>query len=327
MATPQPDPTDKRQPGLTPSYIQQVSLSFDNNLCPVTGVDMRAHILEVERPPSRRLVTEQALTPSIILPIHPFVQKELVETGVGKAVIGSVFTPFKRDSFCHRTTSVSSISYDPIHASDFSKPSSSPPVLDHDQISSSPSSHSLEALIRLTGNCTQKNTPPLTPRAMSSERNQFDDENSESPPTTSDPSPKDEKDNVSATVDEITEGLDDAFPSHGSSPSKSSSAPTVGSLKGKLNVKISEARGLHPSYAPYVICVFEWNEFVSNGPQNEEDAALERRRIRRELEPEGGRGPMAIPMKSPNSSSSLTELHEYKEKPVTDPHWNLEAAL
>ena len=127
-------------------------------------------------------------------------------------------------------------------------------------------------------------------------------------------------------MDGITEKLDQVSPPSQTEESATPEGPVVGSLKGKLIVKISEARGLRPAYAPYVICVFEWNEFVSSGPKNEEEAAMERRRIRKELEPEAGR-PMAIPMKSPNSSNSLAELNEHEEQPVTDPHWNLEAAL
>ena len=185
-----------------------------------------------------------------------------------------------------------------------------------------------------------KNTPPITPRAKSPSDNEQQHANDQSSsPQQQQHTSQDEKDNISATVEELSEKLDETFPAGSSDDGSGSStpqavqaaqaaaAPTVGSLKGKLHVKISEARGMRPAYDPYVICVFEWNEFVSSGPQDEEEAALERRRIRKELEPPDGSGPMAIPMKSANSSGSLTELREHKEKAVTDPHWNLEAAL
>ncbi|BDD60670.1 hypothetical protein MAP00_005775 [Monascus purpureus] len=178
-----------------------------------------------------------------------------------------------------------------------------------------------------------QNTPPLTPRAMSNEKTQADEQpDSGSPlPPSSDAAPEKQTDNVASIADDIAGRLDKAFPPQEPNVStqgaSSQGGPPVGPLKGKLIVRISEARGLRPSFDPYVVCVFEWNEFVSNGAQSEEETALERRRVKKELEPDAGR-PMAIPMKSRQSSSnSLHSLEHKSKKTVTDPHWNLEAAF
>lgn len=235
----------------------------------------------------------------------------------------------------HAAHPVSCISGDQVLASNFSNPSLPhyppnvtslfhAPLLDHEkQPALSPS---CENLARLTGNLSDasrpKNTPPLTPRAMSNENTQSDRQPAATSSQPSNPS-KQQTDGASKDADDISDRLDKAFPAEQSE----SSAPPVGSLKGKLIVRISEARGLRPAFDPYVICVFEWNEFVSNGSQSEEEA-MERRRVEKELEPDGGR-PMAIPMKSRQGScNSLHDgLNNQKRSTVTDPHWNLEAAL
>jgi protein-serine/threonine kinase len=75
--------------------------------------------------------------------------------------------------------------------------------------------------------------------------------------------------------------------------------------------------------------VFEWNEVISKSAQDEEEASIERREKEKEKsEREAGR-PMAIPMKSRQSSNnSAMEGHDFRGKsPVTDPHWNHEATL
>ncbi|OJJ36651.1 hypothetical protein ASPWEDRAFT_26109 [Aspergillus wentii DTO 134E9] len=282
-------------------------------------------------------------------------EADLCSSGPDKGMGSTIFTALKSylsspahpcsDSQARRHTSlpVSSISDDPVLASHFSNPSlphasdalcsSEAPLLEHEKPHVSMSS---ENLAKLTGNAPDgsrlKNTPPLTPRAMSNEGQQTE----KSPPVSSSPRPSEpsepsqppQTDETPNPTDELSGKLNEAFPSQPDA-AQQSGAPT-GSIKGKLFVKISEARGLRPGFDPYVVCVFEWNECISKSAQDEEEASIERQQ--KELEKtalETGRPPMAIPMKSRQSSNnSSLEGHDHKGRsPVTDPHWNHEAVF
>ncbi|KAI9050854.1 hypothetical protein LZ554_004973 [Drepanopeziza brunnea f. sp. 'monogermtubi'] len=106
--------------------------------------------------------------------------------------------------------------------------------------------------------------------------------------------------------------------------------------KGKLTVKITEARGLRKSRDPYVVAVFQRNELVSKGPIRQQDDEDEDATS----SPMGGipisrtgsdsGRPMAIPMKSRQSSNtSTTEYHDFKSKvrSMTNPKWDTEAVF
>lgn len=166
-----------------------------------------------------------------------------------------------------------------------------------------------------------QNTPPLTPRAMSNEHGQSEEEKAEE--STSDPSHPSGQQAADTTdpSEELTEKLNDAFPTPESASQEE--GPPVGSIKGKLHVKIAEARGLRPSTDPYVVCVFEWNEYISKGAQSPDDEEA-----KKEAEHDAGR-PMAIPMKSRQSSNnSSLDSHDHRGKTqVTDPRWNHEAVF
>lgn len=108
--------------------------------------------------------------------------------------------------------------------------------------------------------------------------------------------------------------------------------------KGKLTVKIIEARGLRKSRDPYVVAVFQRNELVSKGPQQEEDQEDSEEAtssppvggipISRQAS-DSGRA-MAIPMRSRQSSStSLTPQDGFPKsrKMITEPKWDTEAVL
>ena len=166
-----------------------------------------------------------------------------------------------------------------------------------------------------------KNTPPLTPRALS---NDGSDGATKALPT-SNPSVGD------GTRSEKAE-------TNGSkTQSKASPSPPVGPPKGKLSVQISGARGLRPSYDPYVVCVFEWNESIASEKQADlnmerddsqgRDEVLSGVPIKRSGS-DMGRS-MAIPMKSRQSSTtSLTDQKKFKTgRQVTDPNWDHEAIL
>jgi protein-serine/threonine kinase len=108
--------------------------------------------------------------------------------------------------------------------------------------------------------------------------------------------------------------------------------------KGKLTVKIVEARGLRKSRDPYVVAVFQRNELVSKGPlpdenDDNEDAtsspALGGIPISRSGSDSGR--PMAIPMKSRQSSNtSLSDYRDFKIKgrrSISNPKWDTEAVF
>lgn len=128
----------------------------------------------------------------------------------------------------------------------------------------------------------------------------------------------------------------------GEQPSSQASAGPSGAPvtapKGKLTVKINEARGLRKSRDPYVVAVFQRNELVSKGPRDDE---LEDNEESTSNTPMGGipimrsgsdsGRPMAIPMKSRQSSNtSLSDYRDFKAKgrrSFTNPKWDTEAVF
>ena len=178
-----------------------------------------------------------------------------------------------------------------------------------------------------------KNTPPLTPRAMSNENHPHTEKRS-ALSTTSSPAPANRRSDPGN--EKRSRKSKEASPSQSTT---SSDGPPVGSLKGKLSVQIAEARGLRPSVDPYVVCVFEWNEYISKGASEEggEDTEEKSKGKKDTLgsvpiqrtDSDSGR-PLAIPMKSRQSSnnSQMDNNHDQKNSAqVTDPQWNHEAVL
>jgi hypothetical protein len=181
-------------------------------------------------------------------------------------------------------------------------------------------------------NFFQQNTPPHTPRGTTSAGNTV------------------EKQSLSAITQPILPGIP-SVPYNGNSnnviapggpvgtiaATAPGSGAAVGPPKGKLTVRIIEARGLRPSQDPYVVCVFEWNEYISKGPRRRE-TDLEQDEGNRVRDDSGGMrigaGDMgrriAIPMKSRQSSN--TSLPDHKEfnrdgKTTSNPKWEQEAVL
>ena len=228
------------------------------------------------------------------------------------------------------------ITSSPVHAAHLSNPatdraSTTPSTPTHESPPSALSSltASYLELSKLTDNVAlaprEKSTPPLTPRALSAS-------GIEAIPKFPAPVSKPEPNPISATSLSPT-------PSHSTKSVEETSNPAnVGPPKGKLFVKISEARGLKPSYDPYVVCVFECNEYISSGPKA--DRADKERDEPRDRDTLFGGVPIkrsgsdmgrsiAIPMKSrQNSTTSLTDQKSIKTgKQVTDPKWDHEATL
>ena len=116
-------------------------------------------------------------------------------------------------------------------------------------------------------------------------------------------------------------------------------AGTVPAAKGKLTIKITEAKGLRKSRSPYVVVVFQRSELISGGPRFVEDedeasvtnAAMGGVPIQRQAS-DSGRPPMAIPMRSRQSSNtSIGEYNTFRNRTqrrsFTNPTWDAEAAL
>lgn len=116
-------------------------------------------------------------------------------------------------------------------------------------------------------------------------------------------------------------------------------AGTVPAAKGKLTIKITEAKGLRKSRSPYVVVVFQRSELISGGPRFVEDedeasvtnAAMGGVPIQRQAS-DSGRPPMAIPMRSRQSSNtSIGEYNTFRNRTqrrsFTNPTWDAEAAF
>ena len=211
-----------------------------------------------------------------------------------------------------RTSSSSSCSHSPLHM----------------QASVTALSSCLES-VKLTRGVApasrKKNTPPLTPRALSSSTHP------DGPTKPSVSSPR----SSNQTNDEFNSNS-----SHDETRRDSYiELPPTKEPRGKLSMKISQGRGLKPSFDPYVVCFFEWNEYITRGPkQVEEEAKRSESRTREELfggvaiqrtGSDFGRS-IAIPMKSrQGSSTSISEARPAGRpgQQVTDPKWDIEATL
>ncbi|PVH71899.1 kinase-like protein [Cadophora sp. DSE1049] len=108
--------------------------------------------------------------------------------------------------------------------------------------------------------------------------------------------------------------------------------------KGKLTVTVREARGLQRSKDPYVISVFQRNEWVSKGPRDEDEDQDENKegtrspidRIPISRKGSDSSGPMAIPMKSRAGSIGYSDYRDFKHKSkrsMTNPKWYTEAVF
>ncbi len=109
--------------------------------------------------------------------------------------------------------------------------------------------------------------------------------------------------------------------------------------KGKLTIKVLEARGLKRCRDPYVVAVFQRSELISGGPHIEDDdedaavlgVAMGGVAIQRQGS-DSGRPAMAIPMRSRQSSNtSITDHNTFRNRNTrrsfTNPKWDAEAAL
>ena len=226
----------------------------------------------------------------------------------------------------HQSLPVSSVTKSTVPAAHISNPTSSThSSRPHSPRSLSPSlakppSEILKESDELTSNVAsaprEKSTPPHTPRALSQEDYRRADTRS---PLSS----------TSTTVSDGNAQAEKQIRAKDQIPT----APTT--PRGKLKIKIAEGRNLKPSFDPYVVCQFEWNEYVSKGVRNDKMdvddddrkdpvSQLQSIPIRR-TDSDMGK-PMAIPMKSRQSSTNGIESEDGLNK-VTDPQWDHDAIL
>ncbi|KAH8717292.1 Serine/threonine-protein kinase SCH9 [Beauveria bassiana] len=149
--------------------------------------------------------------------------------------------------------------------------------------------------------------------------------------STARPSQSDGKDSVSRTSNDGAEASGTQTPR--------STGAQVPAARGKLTVKISEARGLRKCHDPYVVAVFQRSELISSGPRPSDDeeplnvaqAAIGGIPIQRSGSDSGR--PMAIPMRSRQSSNtSITDYNTFRSRngrnaPLTNPKWDAEAVF
>lgn len=164
-----------------------------------------------------------------------------------------------------------------------------------------------------------KDTPPATPRGTTSAGSALNGVVATAPTSNAAPSPRPVPGNITP-VSRSGSGTTTTTVTTTARDATHTTSPTVGPPKGKMVVRILEARGLRLSKEPYVVCTFESNEFISKGPKKEDPNTAE--------PPE--KAGIAIPMKSRQSSStSLSELQGggAKKSGTTSPKWEHEAVL
>jgi protein-serine/threonine kinase len=116
------------------------------------------------------------------------------------------------------------------------------------------------------------------------------------------------------------------------------SGTDVPTAKGKLTIKIIEARGIRRSRDPYVVAVFQRSELISGGPHAIEDeeqvvgtpSGLGSIPMKRQVSDSGR--PMAIPMRSRQSSNtSISDHNTFRNRTLktlfSSPKWDAEAVL
>ena len=373
VATPQPDPSDKRLPGIMHSYFGQVGSASSTRPnsghfeSPVTGSDVATpargdEVLPKVTPDSSNEPasdSQEAEAPLQPAPenfrtsgLHPYPTPPVSQPpslhklklsnssssedeGVKarnsatsssahhKRISESIPSSARRASLMNPLSSVLTASN--VHAAHFSNPSdctTSPSTPSHSRLNSDfHESPSYDRLKKLTDDA-KKSIPATPTRALSNQTNKSDASGGSDHANS-----QNGKEAKAAAVE--------AVPSHTSVPATGAPAPAP---KGKLTVKIAEARGLRKSRDPYVVAVFQRNELVSKGPLPEKEEEEDQGTT---SSPMGGipimrsgsdsGRPMAIPMKSRQSSNtSLSDYRDFKSKgrrSMTNPKWDTEAIL
>jgi serine/threonine protein kinase SCH9 len=249
-----------------------------------------------------------------------------------KSLSESIPSSARRASFMNPLSSVVTASN--VHAAHFSSPSDPYPATTqstpaHSRLNSEfHESPSYERLKRLTDDALRtKSIPPTPTRALSNQTAKSDNSGGSEPANSQNSNGQNGKQKPAEVIP--------------TPPTLDSAGAPVVAPKGKLTVKIAEARGLRKSRDPYVVAVFQRNELVSKGPlpqdrDDNEEATTSGMGIPMGGIPisrsgsDSGR-PMAIPMKSRQSSNtSFSGERDFKingRRSMTNPKWDTEAVL
>ncbi|KAK2041294.1 kinase-like protein [Colletotrichum somersetense] len=176
------------------------------------------------------------------------------------------------------------------------------------------SSSSVDQLKKLTQIAAFKSGPPTPTRALSAAQ----------------PSQSEERTSSKRSSNETVP------PSGTQTPRSGTTGAQVPAARGKLTIKIVEAKGLRRAKDPYVVAVFQKTELISGGPhsvEEEEDVNLPPPSfggipIQRQGS-DSGRPAMSIPMRSRQSSNtSISDYNTFRNRSrrsFTSPKWDAEA--
>lgn len=370
VATPQPDPQDRRLPGISSSYFGQVCSNLSNTapFSDLPGPNPKASPNFHKATPRRRsmgdVTTRRPVSDSVLYAFQTLrvgEEEEERRTDDEKAAPSSSSSSSSspaarqhvqthnvsgaspqapptliRESVHRKTHSENrllqgrSISVLPAlggvvtawstHATDISTPESRAAS----QLKSTPSTQAssisegdgrrfapLELLKKLTWSSGDKSGHSTPVRSLSVAQQPSEPSGSQSSPPNSGPA---------------------------SQPNDQPAGAQTPSTKGKLTVKIVEARGIRPCFDPYVVAVFQRSELISSGPQTFNDNVeiaspgpmMGGVAIQRQASSSGG-FPVAIPMRSRQSSNtSVTDYAAFRNrtrKTFTSPQWDAEAIL
>ncbi|KAJ2902568.1 Serine threonine-protein kinase sck1 [Zalerion maritima] len=352
VATPQPDLHDKRLPGIM-SYFSQVSSKFWSSSVGEEEADLeqdesRRMAIEPNNPPQshvhpptslsgpvaadctcRELSSQDPEAPSFIFPVPPTCRlpshsREGPRKNISSTAL-SAMSQTKHSISMHRSASgpaITVVTTHPVLASHISARSCTVPATparcESPTSAVAPEQRSSIDNIKekLLTSMVEKSGPTTPTRALSAAHaSHLDDK-------------------------------DDAPPSGAQTPRPRANVAQVPSAKGRLTIKIIEAKGLRRSKDPYVVAVFQRSELISGGPRtfNDEEeemppppaaaaaaAAAPMMMGGIPIQRQGsdsGRS-MAIPMKSRQSSNtSVGDYQSFRTKArrsFTHPKWDAEA--
>ena len=386
IATPQPDPHDRRLPGIMSYFGQVRSVSFQSLLPRKEATAKESPSPCSAAPPSEQLYQKGSRLSAPIIPsaplsgndfggdgpapeadgsrgpradlsqgagehLNPYPTppasqpssvRDLNMSGPGCGDDGSAEPPertrqsqhkkstsdghqFKGRSASLRVPLTSVVTTSTVHASHFSNPSSrtasiqnspSRPNFSLDEPDASVQPAQVEKARKLTG-AGEKSGPPTPTRALSTARPSQDDDGASGDGSLS----------SNGTMMERS-GSKTPMPGPGQVPA----------TKGKLTIKIMEGRNLRKSRDPYVVAVFQRSELISGGPHSfldDDEASLAAAPTSgipmKRQGSDSGRPPMAIPMRSRQSSNtSITDYATFRNRnrrSFTKPRWGAEAIL
>ncbi|TKA78810.1 hypothetical protein B0A55_02236 [Friedmanniomyces simplex] len=352
-ATPRPDPTDKRLPGIINSYFAQVrdsltrtrrkSSAEPSNPAPAPSEESEEKQRSDNEGPQDVASTAQgpsppmAATPDVrssppLLPREKHQPVEMPQTSYptpplsnsssfvamaseGRDADRTIFAPSRKRSWQQRKKSIVT---------------ALPTAARRHTLSTALSKPEISVHISNPGPAGPRTVPASPSVARRSSRPSQDKENrvltqsaeryQNTPPQT----PR-TLSHVSRREDDVRQ-IPKAEKSSRSS-SGNSHAATIGQLKGRLDISLQEGRGLRPSVEPYVVCIFQQNEDISGGPKEDAmDTAVDG-----ESEPEhnmakgvamkrlgsGSGTPLSIPgMRSRQTSqTNISDLRRGSQKP------------